>query len=1023
MLMGSATCLPQDLMWDNGTIIASAQANESTSGKCGDNINWKLADGTLKISGTGDMYDYDDLDNAPFASRRDINKIIIGEGITSVGKNAFYECRELSSVSLPEGMTEIKENAFYRCSQLSSINIPSTVKTIGPYALYMSYNLLSISLPEGLTKICDQAFAYSSIETVNLPETLTSIGESAFSYSDIKSITIPSSIKTVSNAAFWNCTKLESLTVKSGVMRLTSGAFNGCSGLKSVKLPDTLIVIGSSTFSGCSSLKSISIPQSVNLIGPRAFENSGLTSITLSDNVTSLGKEAFRNCSSLKSAVLPKDLEDIEDGLFYNCQLLESVTMPAKLKTIGEESFYQCKVLKLTDLPSTLTSIGGGAFALCNKIKSIIIPNGVKTLPQSVFSGCIGLESVKLPNGFTEIGSACFEGCQYLSSINIPSSVTKIGDYAFLCCLSIKSITIPSGVTKIDNYTFDTCLKLTEVKLPKNLKTIGAMAFYNCPNLSSIVIPKTVTEIDYKALGFVYVSKEQAYVKQEGFTIKCFKGTSAESYAKDYSIDYALITYVKAKDPTCTSTGQKAHWTCQGKYYNDELLTKPTTKAKVTIEALGHNYSTPTYTWSKDNKTCTAKFVCQNDKSHMKNVTATVTTKTTATCTKAGKTTYTATVKYNGKTYTTSKSVTIKALGHKMGEWKTTSFNVDKKTSVQTRKCTRGDKSETKTVQNAIVRYAGSDRAETATLISNANKGGLYKTANTVVIATGFDFHDALAAVPLASAYNAPLLLADRDNLSAKTLAEIKRLGAKNIIVVATTNAKDANGNSAAIGKNVYNQLKGYKVTKLTGNSYYETAKKVATQLKTKTGKAPTSIFITTDKNYADALSASPVAAILGAPILYVKSTGALNSNTTTYLKSIKSTVKNIYIVGGVNAVSKDVVAKIKAVLPNKKVTRFDGTDRYETCIKINKAFKFTLTGKAVCVVKGYNFPDALAGGVLAAKNKAPLFLADMSGNNATLSKNQSSYLKSKNPSKLYVFGGETAVPTKLVKTIAKASV
>ena len=299
----------------------------------------------------------------------------------------------------------------------------------------------------------------------------------------------------------------------------------------------------------------------------------------------------------------------------------------------------------------------------------------------------------------------------------------------------------------------------------------------------------------------------------------------------------------------------------------------------------------------------------------------------------------------------------------------------------------------------------------------------MYKTADTVIIATGFDFHDALAAVPLASAYNAPLLLADRDNLSDKTIAEIKRLKAKNVIVVASTNAKDQNGYDAAIKSNVYTQLKGYKVTKLVGSSYYETAKKVAVQLKTKTKKNPTSVFITTDKNFADALSASPVAAIKGAPILYVDPKAALNATTKNFLASIKKSVKNVYIVGGVNAVSKNVEKAILNTIGKKSATRFAGNNRYETCVKINNAFAKNLTGKSVCIAKGYNFPDALAGGVLAAKNKAPLFLADKLDAKATISKTQSSYLKSKNPNKLYIFGGETAVPKALVKTIAKACV
>ena len=123
------------------------------------------------------------------------------------------------------------------------------------------------------------------------------------------------------------------------------------------------------------------------------------------------------------------------------------------------------------------------------------------------------------------------------------------------------------------------------------------------------------------------------------------------------------------------------------------------------------------------------------------------------------------------------------------------------------------------------------------------------------------------------------------------------------------------------------------------------------------------------------------------------------------------------------NAVSKDVETSVLSILGKNSATRFAGNDRYDTCVKINNYFKGTLAGNSVCVAKGYNFPDALAGGVFAAKQKAPLFLADKLDEKATISKNQSNYLYAKNPSKLYIFGGETAVPAALVKTISRACV
>ena len=969
LTFGSSAALPEGATAEFAAVTASAEPSTQTSGTCGDNASWVIKDGVLTISGSGAMKDYADKEDSPFESREDITKIVVESGITSIGDHAFYNCNEVTSIQLPtslrtigtyslalchkigrmtipEGVTSLGDHAFYWTRDLKTVDLPSTLKKIGPYCFSMCSEFESITLPDGFEELSEGALEYTSIESINFPETMTRLGDRALFASDIESVTIPGSIKRVGNAAFRDCRELQKVVVKDGVLKLNASSFCGCVKLSSVSLPDSLLFIGASCFSGCKVLENITIPPKVNTLGRAAFENcKWLKSIKVPDSVTSIGEGVFRGCEDLKSAVIPADVEEIGKELFSNCHELKSFTMPKKVKTIGSKAFEHCSSLPIKALPETVTEIGSSAFSHCDSIKSLSIPKGVKKIPWGCFIGCAILESVKLPSGRTEIGNCAFESCPELKSVNLPNGITRIGREAFAYCRALERVVIPDTVTVVDFFAYGMCENLSYVRLSKKLKTIGAEAFGNCQKLKGVIVPKSVTEIENTAFGYVIAPVVGGYIRDEDFIIKCQKNTKAEEYAKGCGLRCELISYVKAKAPTCVKAGNTAYWECQGRYFSDELLRDPLTKAKITV----------------------------------------------------------------------------KATGHKMGAWKTSSFNVDKKTATQTRKCTKGDKTETKTVKNAVIRYAGSDRAQTASLISS----GMYKTANTVVLATGFDFHDALAAVPLASAYSAPLLLADRDNLSAKTIAEIKRLKAKNVIVVATTTAKDQSGRDAAIKKNVYAQLKklGVKVTKLDGKTYYETAKKVAVQLKAKTKKAPTSVFVTTDKNYADALSASPVAAILGAPIVYVKSTGALNSNTNNYLKSIKSSVKNVYIVGGTKAVSKSVEKSVLSVLGKKSATRFAGNDRYETCVLINKSFAKYLTGKSVCIAKGYNFPDALAGGVFAAKQKAPLFLADKLDAKATISKKQSAYLKSKNPGKLYIFGGETAVPTAIVKTVAKASV
>ena len=746
------------------------------------------------------------------------------------------------------------------------------------------------------------------------------------------------------------------------------------------------------------SIKSVVVKTGVTWICDHAFYGcTNLTSVSIPGTVEYIGSFAFTDCSKLKKLTIENGVKEIDENAFQRCSGLTSLTIPGSVKKIGVEAFYGCTGLTSVNLQNGVTSLGYSSFGNCDNLNSVTIPKTVNSIGRNAFEGTKWLKNqqkknplvvvngilvdaatcsgnVVIPNSVKSIGENAFAYCEGLTGVTIPNSVTNIGDSAFIYCENLKSITIPKSVDSLGADTFFMCTNLTSVTIQNGVKTIGEVAFNKCTNLKSISIPSSVTSFGYGAFtGTKWLENKQ---KQNPLVV-----------VNGILIDGTKCSGKVTIPNNVTSIGD-------GAFNNNENLTSVTIPNGVTT--IGQN----------------AFFFCSNLTNVIipRSVTS-IETYAFSICPNLKSVTICSSFVDFGINVFSYINTLVTIYGIK-------GTVVEEYAKSEDYKFVALNVTEPKTV-----RFAGKDRSETATLISNANKSGMYKTANTVVIATGFDFHDALAAVPLASAYNAPLLLADRDNLSQKTLAEIKRLKAKNVIVVASTNAKDNNGNKAAIGANVYNQLKGYKVTKLVGSSYYETAKKVAAQLKTKTKKNPTSVFITTDKNYADALSASPVAAILGAPILYVDPKATLNATTKNYLASVKKSVQNVYIVGGVNAVSKSVEKSVLSVLGKKSVTRFAGNDRYDTCVLINKSFAKNLTGKSVCIAKGYNFPDALAGGVFAAKQKAPLFLADKLDAEATISDTQALYLHDKNPSKLYIFGGETAIPTALVKTIAKASV
>ena len=479
-----------------------------------------------------------------------------------------------------------------------------------------------------------------------------------------------------------------------------------------------------------------------------------------------------------------------------------------------------------------------------------------------------------------------------------------------------------------------------------------------------------------------------------------FKNTAFKTQTKDVQ-DIALVahtwgSWTTTKAATCSAKGTKTR-TCS--------VCKKVATADIAINANAHSWQAPTYSWSADGKTCTAKRVCANDSAHVESESAAIASKvkTPATCAVKGTTTYTATFKNTAFKTQTKDVQDIALVAHTWGSWKKTGFDVSAGTRLESRSCKVCKKTENRSIENGVVRLAGKGRYETAVEISRASgtKG------DTVVLAYSMNYADALAGVPLAHKLGAPILLNDTKTLDKATLAEIKRIGAKNVIIL---------GGEGAISKEVENALAKEDLTtrRIAGSTRFSTATAIAEQL----NSAPQEVFFVYGFNYADALSVSTVAAVKGAPIIYLSTSGELDHDTADYLAKIKGRVKNAYVIGGEGVISDDMMNKAAKALGLKTAARVAGKDRYLTCVEVNKAFAETLTGKAVCIATGLAFPDALAGGVFAAGKKAPLFLADNS-----LSSAQAEYLKSKDPDNIYVFGGTGAVPDSLVNTVAKACV
>ena len=282
-------------------------------------ITWTLSDdGTLTISGT-DMPDYSLINNAPWDLQKyKIKKVVIKDGVTSIGSEAFFYCTGLTSVSIPNSVTSIGNSAFNYCSSLTTITIPESVTSIGSSAFYRTkwYD----NQPDGVVYAGKVLYEYKgtmpSNTKIDIKEGTTQIGGYAFSdCSDLTSITIPNSVTSIGKSAFNGCSDLTSITIPNSVTSIGERAFEGCSDLTSITIPNSVTSIGESAFQGCRSLTSVTIPNSVTSIGKYAFYCSGLTSISIPNSVTSIEKHAF-DCSSLRSIIIPNSVTKIEEGAF-----------------------------------------------------------------------------------------------------------------------------------------------------------------------------------------------------------------------------------------------------------------------------------------------------------------------------------------------------------------------------------------------------------------------------------------------------------------------------------------------------------------------------------------------------------------------------------------------------------------------------------------------------------------------------------------------------------------------------------
>ena len=310
-------------------------------------IGYSGTETNIRIASTYQGVPIKSIYNAAFKNSN-ITSAVIPNSVTSIGKEAFYDCYSLTSVTIGDSVTSIGEQAFYSCDSLTSVEIPNSVISIG----------------EDAFRDCNSAL----YTTENNLKYVKSNGNNYY-------VLIEATNKNFST-----------YSINSNTKYIACGVFNNCERLSTITIPDSVTSIGDNAFFGCDSLTSVVIGDSVTSIGDYAFYYcNSLTSVTIGDSVTSIGEQAFYSCDSLTSVNYTGTIDSwaqIEfnnyssnplyyaKNLYINNELVTEANITTATK-INAYTFYNCDSLTSVTIGDSVTSIGDYAFDYCNSLTSI----------------------------------------------------------------------------------------------------------------------------------------------------------------------------------------------------------------------------------------------------------------------------------------------------------------------------------------------------------------------------------------------------------------------------------------------------------------------------------------------------------------------------------------------------------------------------------------------------------------------------------------------------------------------------
>lgn len=524
-----------------------------------------------------------------FAWASQLKELVIPDSVSTIGDYAFRDCSKLQTVKLSCKCSKIGEYSFNGCN-LSKIIVPEGVKTLGAYCFSNNPNLKEVVLPSTIEEIGGNVFpnnkginitfgANSSIKASSDMIIMDNDETMIIQYMGSEtgfSPTIEKTIKIIKAGAFVSKQNLVGFSFPgdSELTTIESKAFQNCKNLQTITFPASLVSIGEYAFQGCSGLTKVIFKSINNLEAAKSIDFNHRSFASSNANFTTLGKYcfaectkieeidlqstnagiideySFQYCTGLKTVKLPATTIDFKTSCFYNCYSLATLSIPneSSIREINDYAFYStsitsfsftrnsltkvveryafgnCTKLATFDFCDTLTEIEAYAFT-ASGITSVNLSSRIERIRDRCFYGCSSLEIFKIPTNscLTEEGleAGAFGNCRSFSIIicesrnfvfssqsqalfsadqtrlilypsasktlylPIPEKVKKIGNGAFIGCTNLISVFFyHNSIQSIGNNAFEDCKHLHYINIPKSITVVGENAFSGCKSLT-----------------------------------------------------------------------------------------------------------------------------------------------------------------------------------------------------------------------------------------------------------------------------------------------------------------------------------------------------------------------------------------------------------------------------------------------------------------------------------------------------------------------------------------------------------